>query len=307
MSTIIKVLHVGTALAVSAGILACTPKQNANLLPSNTIQKTQMAEVSVPLEVVTFADENLIVPNSKPESIVAEAADTADVTGTENVTKIAKVAQPRVKVTNLKQPELVAEPIGKAVTEPVGELASSQQKIAYNFYGTPDQPGYQIQVAIFELFEQGVPLDQAAQQIIALVIDQNQVIRDALAMAAVTEQPDLSVAFVYDISQLTALIDATKRTMEEHPGQLSSIISLGVTLYPDYTRDIIAAAALTGEMTEEDAILVAVAAGADPTLLASSTAAGTDGPGLSPFSATPLGSGVGAGGTGGGDTTASTN
>lgn len=286
MSTMDRAIQVTTLLAFSLGVLACAPQKNANILPANTIEKTQLTEVSVPTATVAFASSN---------PLLAKQTETV---------LIARNTPPSVKITQATQATQVTQ------AKPVAEQQQAAQlkpKIAYTFYGTPDQPGYQIQTAIFSLFDQGIPLDEAAQHVIDLVINQNQVIRDALSMAAVARQPNLSIALVLDIAQLTALIDATKQTMEDNPGQLSSIISLGVTLYPDFTRDIITAASLTGEMTEEDAILLAIAAGADPTLLASRTAAGTDGPGLSAFAATPLGSGVGAGGTGGGDTTASTN
>jgi len=298
MSTMGKALQVGTLLAVSAGILACAPQKNANVLPSNSVKKTLVVEATLPAEAAILSTSNSVQPLQPAKTLLAQSSKPIEASHDQSVAKTVAVVRPAVKTLTVNQPTTVTQE---------GQTPQLLQNTAYIFYGTPDQPGYQIQTAIFALFDQGIPMEQAAQQVIELVINQNQIIRDALAMAAVAEQPSLSVEFVLDIAQLTALIDATKRVMEDNPGQLSSIISLGVTLYPDYTKDIIAAAALTGEMTEEDAILVAIGAGADPTLLASSTAAGSDGPGLSAFAAVPLGSGIGAGGTGGGDTTASSN
>lgn len=311
MSSMDKALQVGTLAIVSVGIFACAPQKNANVLPSKITEKTFVAKVSLPTEAAVLAAPNLvqtteavvaITPNSV-QSEEAVAVTPPIIVGPTQTDTIIVVQNAKPPEDNIVQPVALSS----KVTQAAPSVEQQKQKTEYTFYGTPDQPGYQIQSAIFALFEQGVPLEQAAQQVIDLAISQNQIIRDALAMAAIAEQPNLSVQFVLDIAQLKALIDASKRTMENNPGQLTSIISLGVSLYPDFTRDFITAAALTGEMTEEDAILLAIAAGADPTLLASSTAAGSDGPGLSAFAAAPLGSGIGAGGTGGGDTTASTN
>lgn len=301
MSLSFKVLQVGTLVAFSVVLTVVSPEKNANVLPiaSNTALPSSLA--AAPIRSTGFSEP---------------AQDSEQ----NNEPVIQKVPRENLTTTNagfqVESPDSVNEGPSQDVlfdeqkVEQESEKASNslpESNIEYSFYGTPDQPGYQIQVAIFNRVEQGFALEQAAQQTIKDIVDSNNIISDALAMAAIYERPSLAEAFVLQIAQSTQLLEATKLTMENNPGQLNSIIGLGVTLYPEFTRDIITAAALTGEVSEEDAILVAIAAGADPTLLALSTAAGSNVPGLASFSAVPLGSGIGAGGTGGGDTTASTN
>ena len=99
------------------------------------------------------------------------------------------------------------------------------------------------------------------------------------------------------------LFEATMATIEALPDQAVGVITLAVTFFPEEASEIIAAAELTGEITQEDAIAVALAAGADIEDVSAQTAAGGE---IAAVPA-PLGAGVGAGGAGGGDTTASTN
>ena len=82
-----------------------------------------------------------------------------------------------------------------------------------------------------------------------------------------------------------------------------TFLTVAVTFFPEQANEILAAAVLTGEITQEDAIALALLAGANPEDVSTETAAGGD---ITAVPA-PLGAGVGAGGAGGGDTTASTN
>ena len=99
------------------------------------------------------------------------------------------------------------------------------------------------------------------------------------------------------------LSDTTKGSIETFPGDAANVVQLAVTLYPSFAQEVIDSAITTGEIEPNDALLAAIAAGADPTSVSSATAAG----GNVEVAGTPAGTGVGAGGAGGGDTTASTN
>jgi hypothetical protein len=176
----------------------------------------------------------------------------------------------------------------------------------YSFYGDPTQPGYQVQLEIFTLVAQGTPLDDATNNVIERIVNDEDGMIGGEANRVVSLDVPVSTQFIGDISRVTNLTDATKLTIETVPDRVRDIITLGVVLYPDYAQDIINAAALTGEISDEEALIVAIAAGADPTTVSTATASGT-GAGTIAAIPVPLGSGVGAGGAGGGDTTASTN
>ncbi len=198
--------------------------------------------------------------------------------------------------------------VASEVESLTNEQSGISQEIDIAFYGSADQPGFKIQVAIFNLVNQGFSLKSASAETIEEILTGGAIISDPLAFAAISERKQLTIDFVHFIAQLTSPLDATKEAIQNNPQQLEDIITLGITLYPQNARDILNAATMTGEISINDAFLIAIGAGLDPTLIASSTAAGgIEGTTIPLFSVTPLGSGIGAGGTGGGDTTASTN
>jgi hypothetical protein len=176
----------------------------------------------------------------------------------------------------------------------------------YSFFGDSTQPGYQVQVEIFSLVAQSTPLDEATNMVIQQIVNDEDAMIGGEANRMVSLDVPVSTQFIGEISRVTNLTDATKLSIETAPDRVRDIITLGVVLYPDYAQDIINAAALTGEISDEEALIVAIAAGADPTTVSTATASGT-GAGTIAAIPVPLGSGVGAGGAGGGDTTASTN
>ena len=103
--------------------------------------------------------------------------------------------------------------------------------------------------------------------------------------------------------RVNSLIDVSKTLIEENPDRVIEVITLGVVLYPDFAQEVLDGAALTGVITPDDALIAALQAGADPASVSLATASGAEV--AAPID--PIGPGVGAGGTGGGDTTASTN
>lgn len=176
----------------------------------------------------------------------------------------------------------------------------------YSFFGDPTQPGYQVQVEIFTLVAQGMAIDEATNKVVQQIVNDEDGMIGGEANRMVSLDVPVSTQFIGEISRVTNLTEATKLSIETVPDRVRDIITLGVVLYPDYAQDIINAAALTGEISDEEALIVAIAAGADPTTVSTATASGTA-TGTIAAIPVPLGSGVGAGGAGGGDTTASTN
>jgi hypothetical protein len=204
----------------------------------------------------------------------------------------------------LAQEETGVTPV--EVVEPVTQARNIDDLI---FYGDPTQPGYQIQLTIFQLVEQGMSLDLAVNQIITQINSDDSTLIGGEAKRLIRIDTAIAILFIGEIARLNGIIDATKESIVQLPSSLQEFMNLGFVLYPDYAQDIITAATLTGEITGEEALLVAINAGVDPTTVSSATAAGGDNQTANVFIAlfTPVGSGTGAGGAGGGDTTVSPN
>lgn len=307
-----------------------TAQQSAVSVPQADSAQTSVVDSqddiqsSVPAESEALSAETLAMAKQLAESkkavqskavsasaITFAANPSSDSANTVNASDTKTVTTDQKTLENLAQQSKPKQEV-KKVEEPTEQVASAQttqtdpNEPLFTIYGNPQQPGYQIQMAIYQMMRSGVTVNEAVLDVINRVVSENGVISDAVAATAVANDIKLSQDFVLDIAQLTALIDATKKTIVDNPEKLNEIVSLGVALYPMYAQDIITAASLTGEISEDDAVLLAIAAGADPTTITSATAAAAAG-GVPALAATPLGSGIGAGGTGGGDTTASTN
>lgn len=177
--------------------------------------------------------------------------------------------------------------------------AAEQENI---LFGDENQPGRSIHMEIVSRINNGVALDDAVSQTIAQVTREEDTLISGTARLVVGLNKGISVNFMRNMVNLNKLTDSTKGSIETFPGDAANIVQLAVTLYPSFAQDVIDSAVTTGEIEPNDALLAAIAAGADPTTVSSATAAGgVVGAG------TPTGTGVGAGGAGGGDTTASTN
>ena len=160
-----------------------------------------------------------------------------------------------------------------------------------------------IQQAIADRMTKGLSPQSAATTVLSslatdsnqtLVVDSKRVLSENMWAAGV---------FFRTLVSGSDIFEATITTIEALPAQVNGIVTLAVTFFPESAADIIAAAGLSGEISEEEAIQLALAAGANVNDVTSATAAG----GAVAATPTPLGAGVGAGGTGGGDTTASSN
>lgn len=171
-------------------------------------------------------------------------------------------------------------------------------------YGNVDQPGYRLHTAAVNLMAEGQAIEKATALALDNALGEGATMLSPRARSAVLTDSDVSLSFLQGMISTNSLINTTKATIESFPDNAVVVVTLAVSLYPDFAQEIIDAAALTGEIDPNDALLAALSAGADPTTVSVATAAGA---GQVAANVTPLGAGIGAGGTGGGDSTASTN
>lgn len=192
------------------------------------------------------------------------------------------------------------------------QASTTSQKIAESaqtsdaeqiLFGDENQPGRTIHSEIVTLVQGGATLDDAVSQTIAKVTREEDTLISGTARLVVGLNKGISVDFMRNMVNSNKLSDTTKGSIETFPGDAANVVQLAVTLYPSFAQEVIDSAITTGEIEPNDALLAAIAAGADPTSVSSATAAGGD----VAVAGTPAGTGVGAGGAGGGDTTASTN
>lgn len=182
-------------------------------------------------------------------------------------------------------------------------FANAQE--ALNLFGNSDQPGNRLHVKISESIDQGVTAAEAIESNINLSLEQDATVLNGESKSAVAFDLPLANQFYDEMVLANSLIEVTKVLSEENPEKTVHVITLATVLYPDFAQEVFDGAALAGVMSPEDILIAVLQAGADPTTVSDATAAGATGAGA--VAVTPLGPGVGAGGTGGGDTTASTN
>tara|TARA_R110001632_G_scaffold207285_5_gene331390 strand:- start:49615 stop:50262 length:648 start_codon:yes stop_codon:yes gene_type:complete len=199
-------------------------------------------------------------------------------------------------------PVAMAQQLGTQTAQ-AGVNAAASPEAEIILFGDENQPGRTVHTAIVELVKGGVSLDDAVSQTLADVTKEDGALLSGAARLVVGSNKDISAHFMGNMVSFNKLTDSTKGAIEAYPGNAADVIQLAVTLYPSFAQDVIDAAIITGEIEPNDALLAAIAAGADPTTVSTATAAG----GTVDVAATPAGTGVGAGGAGGGDTTASTN
>lgn len=179
------------------------------------------------------------------------------------------------------------------------------QTVAGNYYGNTQQPGNRLHNDIMFIAELGTSLDKAIVESIDDSITGPSRILGGEAKSVVAFDVPLSYEFYVQMVELNSLIDVTKTLIEKNKDKTLQIITMGVVLYPDFVQEVFDGAALTGVLPAEDILVAAIQAGADPSLISDATAAGL--PIFVPVATLPLGAGIGAGGTGGGDTTVSSN
>ena len=179
----------------------------------------------------------------------------------------------------------------------------AQQVNTATLFGDEKQPGNRLENVVVQLMEQGRTTPEAISDAIDQSMTEDDTTLTVDAKSAVAFNVPLTNDFYREMVVVSSLIEVTKTLIEESPDKVIEIITLGVVLYPDFAQEVLDGAALTGVITPDDALIAALQAGADPAGISLATAAGAD---VAP-PIDPIGGGVGAGGTGGGDTTASTN
>jgi hypothetical protein len=179
------------------------------------------------------------------------------------------------------------------------------QSSGNNYFGDKEQPGNRLHANIMELADTGMVTRQAIKTAIDNSLTNTDNTLTGEAKSAVAFDLPIANQFYDEMVEINSLIDVSKTLIELTPDKAVHIITLGIILYPDFAQEVFDGATLTGVMDPNDILIVALQAGADPTLISVATATGSTT--VAPPEATPLGAGIGAGGTGGGDTTASTN
>lgn len=190
-------------------------------------------------------------------------------------------------------------------------IASAAANIEHteNLYGNSDQPGHKLHQRIVEMHLNGADSTDAINNAIEASLSDEDTLLGGKAKGAVAFDVEHAGDFYNHMSASNSLIDVTKKLIEQSPDKVVHTITLGVTLYPDHSQEIFDGAALTGVLSPEDILVAAIQAGADPSTISDAPAAGDNDVAEVVITSTvaPLGAGVGAGGSGGGDTTASTN
>jgi len=182
----------------------------------------------------------------------------------------------------------------------------AQDGAAGSIFGNIDQPGMRLHTNIVAKVEAGVAVPNAIDEAVESSMTDNDNTLNGESKAAVAFDIPITMAFFTEMVDSNSLIEVTKVLIETNPDKAVHIITLGAVLYPDYAQEVFDGAALTGVMAPDDILVAVLQAGVDPTTVSDATAAGATA--AAPATGiVPLGTGIGAGGTGGGDTTASTN
>lgn len=183
-------------------------------------------------------------------------------------------------------------------------LAGSFTAIAQDsgLFGDDQQPGNKLHEQITISMEQGSQQSDAIRDSIADSLTEESSILDTDSKTAVALNIPLANNFYAQMMASNSLIEVTKVLIEENSDLAGQVVALGTYLYPDFAQEVVDGAALSGVISAEDALVIALASGADPTAISTATAAAA-----APAPTAPIGAGIGGGGAGGGDTTASTN
>lgn len=180
---------------------------------------------------------------------------------------------------------------------------SSNTTTTLSLYGNKDQSGYRVHKAINNLVLQGNSLAPSISDVINEAIsNEGNSILSSDAFTSTKTYKAIAVAFMANMVETNDLFAATKSSIEDKPDDTNSIIEVSVVLYPDFAQEIINAAVITGQIDSNDALLAAISAGADPSTVSEATAAGN----TIAAAGLPV-NGLGGGGTGNEDLSASNN
>jgi len=181
-----------------------------------------------------------------------------------------------------------------------GSYTASAQETTV--FGDNSQPGTRLHQQIMADVELGNDQQTAIAESIESALQEESTILSPAAKSAVGLNIPMADGFYVQMLAVNSLIEVVKIMIEENSNEAPQIVALGTYLYPDFAQEVIDGAVLTGVISGDDALLIALASGADPTSVSTATAATG-----APAPTAPIGAGIGGGGAGGGDTTASTN
>lgn len=185
----------------------------------------------------------------------------------------------------------------------LGANDSAQSSITVSLYGNLNQSGTRLHQAINDLLLEGQTVETAILNAIdAATINQGSDVLSPEALTTTQNHKPTTADFMSNMVEKNDLFAATKSSIEIKPKDINNIIDVSVVLYPDFAQEVINAAVLTGEIDSNSALLAAIAAGADPSTVSEATAAG----GNVVSAAQPL-NGIGGGGIGNEDISASNN
>lgn len=183
--------------------------------------------------------------------------------------------------------------------------------VTVSLYGNENQPGHRVHQAINDLVLQGTPVKASILNVIDNVIaNEGASLISSTALNSTKNHRQTALAFMSNMVAANNLFPATKLSIENKPEDVTNIVNIAVLYYPDFAQEVINAAVITGEIAPNDALLAAIAAGADPTTVSEATAAGGSVAGAAGGNITEAGlplNGLGGGGTGNEDPSASNN
>ncbi|WP_395340680.1 hypothetical protein PN836_017445 [Ningiella sp. W23] len=211
--------------------------------------------------------------------------------------------------------------------------ASAHARLAYteSLFGNDEQPGHRLHGNIVSLYLNDSLSEQAAiDSAVEKSLEDDSNILNVDAKVTVASDSGLAKTFYELMTEHNSLIEVTKRLVEAQPEQAQATIRLGVALYPDFAQEIYDGVAITGILDSDELTIAMLDANADPALFGEATATGNELPvelpptdgfdalaaaavsddflaALSVQDIDPLGAGIGGGGTGSGDDTASDN
>ena len=171
---------------------------------------------------------------------------------------------------------------------------------AVSFAQEGSVPGLQVRNLLVTEIEKGAAVEQAASEISQTVLNEGMFF-DAAGLSYLSENQTAYRSMVALLNDNATGFEIAIAGFDELPEQQAQVVTIAILMFPEDANEIYNIALQMQVVNEEDALLAAINAGVDPSIL-TETAAGATG-----NTVTPLGAGTGAAGAGGGDTTISAN
>ena len=161
-------------------------------------------------------------------------------------------------------------------------------------------PGLQVRGLVIEQIDKGDTPDTAASVVSERVLNEG-LFFDGAGMAYLQDNQPSYKTMVGLLNDNATGFELAIAGFGVLPEEVQQVVTIAIIFFPEDANEIYNIAIQMQLLTEEEALLAAIGAGVDPSTL-TATAAGDLGTPVS-----PLGTGTGAAGAGGGDTTVSAN